>query len=172
MPTASRPGCGRSIPTVSINSIADMVAQFRLRLSYFRQLSLILGSIALIVTVLLVGTLLAIAVNERIGEIAALACHRHCAPERVAPGLLEGLLLTVVGGTFGVGLGMATARWLDAILTSFPGLAGGDLVLRRRRPTTVDGRGHPAGNRHPRRRVAGVARGEHADCRDLRSEAP
>ncbi|MGH7592900.1 MAG: ABC transporter permease, partial [Gemmatimonadales bacterium] len=41
----------REHPGVSINSVADMVAQFRLRLSYFRQLSLILGSISLVVTV-------------------------------------------------------------------------------------------------------------------------
>ena len=31
-------------------------------------------------------------------------------------------MLTLVGGTLGIGLGAATARWLDAILTSFPGL--------------------------------------------------
>lgn len=109
-------------PTVSINSIADMVAQFRLRLSYFRQLSLILGSIALVVTVLLVGTLLAIAVNERIGEIAALRAIGISRWSVLRQVVLEGLLLTVAGGILGVGLGMATARWLDAILTSFPGL--------------------------------------------------
>ena len=99
-----------------------MVAQFRLRLSYFRQLSLILGSIALVVTVLLVGTLLAIAVNERIGEIAALRAIGISRWSVLRQVVLEGLLLTVAGGILGVGLGMATARWLDAILTSFPGL--------------------------------------------------
>ena len=107
---------------VSINSIADMVAQFRMRLSYFRQLSMILGSISLVVTVLLVGTLLAIAVNERIGEIAALRAIGISRGSVLRQVMLEGLLLTVAGGTLGVGLGMATARWLDAILTSFPGL--------------------------------------------------
>ena len=107
---------------VSINSIADMVAQFRLRLSYFRQMSLILGSIALIVTVLLVGTLLAIGVNERIGEIAALRAIGIARSTIVTQVLVEGMMLTLVGGTLGIGLGAATARWLDAILTSFPGL--------------------------------------------------
>jgi len=109
-------------PDVSVNSIADMVAQFRLRLSYFRQMSLILGSIALIVTVLLVGTLLAIGVNERIGEIAALRAIGIARVTIVTQVLVEGMLLTLVGGTLGVALGAATARWLDAILTSFPGL--------------------------------------------------
>ena len=109
-------------PTISVNSIGDMLAQFRLRLSYFRQLSLILGSIALIVTVLLVGTLLAIAVNERLGEIAALRAIGVARFTIVRQILLEGFLVTAIGGTGGVVLGAITARWLDAILTSFPGL--------------------------------------------------
>jgi putative ABC transport system permease protein len=107
---------------VSINSIADMVAQFRLRLSYFRQLSMILGSISLLVTVLLVGTLLAIAVNDQIGEIAALRAIGIARSTVLRQVVLEGFALTVIGGTIGVGLGMGAARWLDAILTSFPGL--------------------------------------------------
>jgi putative ABC transport system permease protein len=36
--------------------------------------------------------------------------------------MLEGVALTLIGGTLGVVLGLATARYLDAILTSFPGL--------------------------------------------------
>ena len=109
-------------PMVSLNSVADMVAQFRLRLSYFRQLSLILGSIAVIVTVLLVSTLLAISVNERIGDIAALRAIGVARATILRQILVEGTLLTIVGGTIGVALGLVTARWLDAILTSFPGL--------------------------------------------------
>lgn len=111
-----------SYPAVSMNSIGDLVAQFRLRLSYFRQLSLILGSIALIVTVMLVGTLLAISVNERIADIAALRAIGIGRGTILRQILVEGVMLTVVGGTIGVGLGLVTARWLDAILTSFPGL--------------------------------------------------
>ncbi|MBK6493755.1 MAG: ABC transporter permease [Gemmatimonadetes bacterium] len=107
---------------VAVNSIDDLVAQFRLRLTYFRQLSLILGSISLVVTVLLVGTLLAITVNERSGEIATLraigVAREHVALQVV----VQGLLLTVLGGAAGMVLGLGTARWLDAILTSFPGL--------------------------------------------------
>lgn len=109
-------------PAVSINSVGDMVAQFRLRLSYFRQLSLILGTIALLVTVLLVTTLLAIGVNERIGEIAALRAIGIRRATVVRQVLLEGFLLTAIGGVAGTGLGAVTARWLDAILTTFPGL--------------------------------------------------
>jgi putative ABC transport system permease protein len=107
---------------VSMNSVADMVAQFRVRLSYFRQLSLILGSIALIVTVLLVSTLLAISVNERIGDIAALRAIGVAQATILRQVLAEGTLLSIVGGAVGVAFGLVTARWLDAILTSFPGL--------------------------------------------------
>lgn len=107
---------------VAVNSIDDLVAQFRLRLTYFRQLSLILGSISLVVTVLLVGTLLAITVNERSGEIATLRAIGVARERIAAQVVVQGLLLTILGGAAGLVLGLGTARWLDAILTSFPGL--------------------------------------------------
>ncbi len=107
---------------VAVNSIDDLVAQFRLRLTYFRQLSLILGSISLVVTVLLVGTLLAITVNERSGEIATLRAIGVARMNIARQVLVQGLLLSVLGGAAGMVLGLGTARWLDAILTSFPGL--------------------------------------------------
>ena len=107
---------------VAVNSIDDLVAQFRLRLTYFRQLSLILGSISLVVTVLLVGTLLAITVNERSGEIATLRAIGVSRERIAAQVVVQGLLLTILGGAAGLVLGLGTARWLDAILTSFPGL--------------------------------------------------
>ncbi|MGH7593064.1 MAG: FtsX-like permease family protein, partial [Gemmatimonadales bacterium] len=74
------------------------------------------------VTVLLIGTLLSIAVNERIGEIAALRAIGIARSSVIRQIVLEGLLLTMLGGWLGTGLGLVTARWLDAILTSFPGL--------------------------------------------------
>ncbi|MEI2720280.1 MAG: FtsX-like permease family protein [Gemmatimonadales bacterium] len=107
---------------IAVNSIDDLVAQFRLRLTYFRQLSLILGSISLVVTVLLVGTLLAITVNERSGEIATLRAIGVSRERIAAQVVVQGLLLTILGGAAGLVLGLGTARWLDAILTSFPGL--------------------------------------------------
>jgi ABC-type lipoprotein release transport system permease subunit len=36
--------------------------------------------------------------------------------------IAEGMALTVVGGALGTVLGLLTARYLDRILTSFPGL--------------------------------------------------
>jgi putative ABC transport system permease protein len=109
-------------PDLEIRSIAEFVQRFRERLVYFRQLSYILGSISLIVTVLLVATLMTITVNERRGEISTLRAIGIGRGRIVLGVMLEGALLTLLGGTFGVLLGMATARHLDRILTSFPGL--------------------------------------------------
>jgi putative ABC transport system permease protein len=109
-------------PAVEVNSVTDLVAQFRDRRDYFRQLSYILGSLSLIVTVLLVATLLTITVNERLGEIATLRAIGVARASIVRQVLAEGAALTIAGGGLGILLGLATARYLDAILTSFPGL--------------------------------------------------
>ena len=109
-------------PQVEVNSVADLVAHFHERLVYFRQLSYILGSMSLIVTVLLIATLLTITVNERLCEIATLRAIGVSRGTVVGQVLAEGTALTVVGATLGILLGLVTAEYLDAILTSFPGL--------------------------------------------------
>jgi putative ABC transport system permease protein len=113
---------GRRFPQVEVNSVADLVARFRDRLVYFRQLSYILGSMSLVVAVLLIATLLTITVNERLGEIATLRAIGVSRATVVTQVLAEGTALTVLGGVLGVGLGLVTARYLNAILSSFPGL--------------------------------------------------
>jgi putative ABC transport system permease protein len=109
-------------PQVEVNSVADLVAHFRERLVYFRQLSYILGGMSLIVTVLLIATLLTITVNERLGEIATLRAIGVSRATVVGQVLAEGTALTLIGAVLGILLGLVTARYLDAILTSFPGL--------------------------------------------------
>lgn len=109
-------------PQIEVNSVTDLVRHFRERLVYFRQLSYILGSMSLIVTVLLIATLLTIAVNERLGEIATLRAIGVSRGTVVAQVLAEGVALTLAGAALGIALGLVTARYLDAILTSFPGL--------------------------------------------------
>jgi putative ABC transport system permease protein len=111
-----------ALPAFEVNSVGDLVAQFRERLVYFRQLSYILGSISLGVTVLLVATLMTITVNERLGEIATLRAIGVSRASIVRGVMLEGAVLTLSGGLGGVGLGVVTAKYLDRILTSFPGL--------------------------------------------------
>jgi putative ABC transport system permease protein len=109
-------------PQLEVNSVADLVVQFKRRLVYFRQLSYILGSMSAIVTVLLIATLMTITVHERLGEIATLRAIGVSRGTVVRQVVAEGTVLTVIGATLGILLGILTARRLDAILTSFPGL--------------------------------------------------
>lgn len=107
---------------LEVNSVADLVEHFKRRLAYFRQLALILGAMSLIVAVLLVTTLLTITVNERLGEIATLRAIGVSRATVVRQVLAEGTALTLLGAALGTALGLVTAHYLDAILTSFPGL--------------------------------------------------
>jgi putative ABC transport system permease protein len=109
-------------PELAVNSVADLVVEAKRRLVYFTQLSYVLGGMSLVVAVLLVGTLLTITVNERLGEIATLRAIGVGRGTIVRQVLAEGLALTAVGGGAGILLGLVTAEYLDAILTSFPGL--------------------------------------------------
>ena len=109
-------------PQLEVNSVAELVVQAKRRLVYFTQLSYVLGGMSLVVAVLLVGTLLTITVNERLGEIATLRAIGVSRGTIVRQVLAEGLALTVLGAGAGILLGLATAEYLDAILTSFPGL--------------------------------------------------
>ena len=111
-----------AFPRLEVNSVADLVRHFKQRLVYFRQLSYVLGGMSLIVTVLLIATLLTITVNERLGEIATLRAIGISQATVIRQVLVEGIALTVIGGLLGIVLGIATARYLDSILTSFPGL--------------------------------------------------
>ena len=92
------------------------------RLSYFRQLAFILASVSLAVGFLLVTTLVTVSVNERIGEIAVMRAIGVARWRIVAQVMAEGVALSTVGATLGLGLGLVTARWLNGILASFPGL--------------------------------------------------
>ncbi len=109
-------------PSLEVNSVADLVIQAKRRLVYFTQLSYVLGGMSLVVAVLLVATLLTISVNERLGEIATLRAIGIGRGTIVRQVLAEGVALTVVGSAAGILLGLATAEYLDTILTSLPGL--------------------------------------------------
>lgn len=119
-------------------SAGRLVERARQRLSYFRQLALILGSVSLVTTGLLVGTIMAVSVSERVGTLAALRAVGVSRRHILAGLALESLLLCSVGGLAGLGLGVLTAGWLEGILSDLPGLpravrffvlAPGDLAL-------------------------------------------
>jgi putative ABC transport system permease protein len=112
----------RELRAVTVISTARALAQVDERLSYFRQLAVILGAVSLVVGFLLVTTLVTVSVNERIGEISvmrAIGVHRW---RVVAQILLEATLIMLVAAPIGLALGLVTARWLNSILARFPGL--------------------------------------------------
>jgi putative ABC transport system permease protein len=110
------------LPNVTAISIATAIAQVDARLSYFRQLAFILGAVSLFVGFLLVATLVTVSVNERAGEIAVMRAIGVSRSHVVQQIVLEGVGISVVGATFGLGLGLVTARYLNTILSEFPGL--------------------------------------------------
>jgi putative ABC transport system permease protein len=111
-----------ALPQVSVTSIESAMQQVDQRLNYFRQLSLILGAVSLVVGFLLVATLVTVSVNERIGEIAILRAIGVARRRVVSQILIESVAIMVAGAALGLGLGLATARYLDSILSAFPGL--------------------------------------------------
>src|SRR5882762_800795 len=110
------------IPGVSAISIATAIAQVDQRLSYFRQLAFILGAVSLFVGFLLVTTLMTVSVNERTGEIAVMRAIGVSRAHVIQQIVLEGVAISLAGAVLGLGLGLATARYLNAILSAFPGL--------------------------------------------------
>ncbi len=112
----------RALPSVSVISTASAMRQVDDRLSYFRQLALILGAVSLVVGFLLVTTLVTVSVNERLGEIVIMRAIGVARTRVVAQIVLEGVAIMLVGTVAGLGLGLITARYLNSILASFPGL--------------------------------------------------
>lgn len=112
----------RLLPRVSVVSTADAIRQVDERLSYFRQLAVILGAVSLIVGFLLVTTLMTVSVNERIGEIAVMRAIGVRRERIVGQIVLEGAAIMTVATPLGLVLGLVTARYLNSILARFPGL--------------------------------------------------
>ena len=110
------------IPSVSVISVATAIAEVDQRLSYFRQLAFILGAVSLFVGFLLVTTLVTVSVNERAGEIAVMRAIGVSRTHVVQQIVIEGVAISLVGAIIGLGLGLITARYLNSILSAFPGL--------------------------------------------------
>ncbi len=112
----------RAVPRVDAISTREALARVDERLAYFRQMAFILGGVSLLVGFLLVTTLVTVSVNQRVGEIAvqrAIGVSRVHVVQQI---VVESVLISVLGAAFGLALGLITARWLNAILASFPGL--------------------------------------------------
>jgi putative ABC transport system permease protein len=110
------------LPNVTAISIGTAIAQVDARLSYFRQLAIILGAVSLFVGFLLVTTLVTVSVNERAGEIAVMRAIGVSKAHVVQQIVIEGVAISLAGAVLGLGLGLVTARYLNTILSAFPGL--------------------------------------------------
>lgn len=112
----------RTIPRVSTISTDAALRQVDERMGYFRQLAVILAAVSLVVGFLLVTTLVTVSVNERLGEIAVMRAIGVRRGRIVQQIVLEGVTLSLIGAVAGLGLGLVTAHYLNAILSDFPGL--------------------------------------------------
>jgi putative ABC transport system permease protein len=112
----------RVVPRVTVISTSEALRQVDERLSYFRQLAVILGAVSLVVGFLLVTTLVTVSVNERVGEIAVMRAIGVRRWRVVAQIVLEAAAIMAVAAPLGLALGLVTARYLNAILARFPGL--------------------------------------------------
>ena len=128
----SRPGLGASTTAAAIQAAhpglyvvtnEDLVERFsRVEFSYFRQISSVLATVTLFFGFLLIGVLLTVSVNQRLGEIAALRA-LGLSRWRVMGGILiESVLLVFAGGALAVPLGALLSLRLDSILRAMPGV--------------------------------------------------
>ena len=121
-PDSVRSWIANRIPGVTAISVATAIAEVDQRLSYFRQLAFILGAVSLFVGFLLVTTLVTVSVNERAGEIAVMRAIGVSRAHVVQQIVIEGVAISLIGAIIGLGLGLVTARYLNSILSAFPGL--------------------------------------------------
>jgi putative ABC transport system permease protein len=119
---ASRAALARDLPSVTVISTTEALKQVDERLSYFRQLAVILGAVSLTVGFLLVTTLVTVSVNERSGEIAVMRAIGVRRWRVVAQIVLESAALMLAATPLGLLLGLVTGRYLNSILARFPGL--------------------------------------------------
>jgi putative ABC transport system permease protein len=119
---SARASLERMLPRVTVISTAAALAQVDERLSYFRQLAVILGAVSLTVGFLLVTTLVTVSVNERVGEIAVMRAIGVRRWRIVAQIVAEAAAIMLVAAPLGLVLGLVTGRYLNSILARFPGL--------------------------------------------------
>jgi putative ABC transport system permease protein len=113
----------RRRPDVRAYSNEQLVARFDENgFAYFRQISFVLSSITLGFAFLLVGTLLTVSVNQRLGQVAALRALGL--PRRRIAAMLawESAFLVGVGGLLSLPAGWGLAHQLDGILRQMPNI--------------------------------------------------
>jgi putative ABC transport system permease protein len=114
-----------AFPDLSVYAMDELMDALQRQLAYFKQFSLILSTISLLVTFLLVAVVLTIGVGERRGEIAALRSMGFRRRSIQAMILAESALLLAMSAVCGSVLGWFLAGYLDHILTQAPSLPAG-----------------------------------------------
>jgi putative ABC transport system permease protein len=115
----------KEFPDLSVYAMDELMDALQRQLAYFKQFSLILSTISLLVTFLLVAVVLTIGVGERRGEIAALRSMGFRRRSIQSMILAESALLLALSAVFGSVLGWFLAGYLDHILTQSPSLPAG-----------------------------------------------
>ena len=157
----------RDVPRVSAISTESAIRQIDERLSYFRQLAFILGTVSLAVGFLLVTTLVTVSVNERLGEIVvmrAIGVARGRVVSQIVLGRNRDHARRRGRGTWPWPCDGAVSR-LDPRIVSRA--AGFDRLLPLRATRRMVGAGHARGRRHSRRHLSVVARRVGADRDDV-----
>ena len=121
-PDSVRARIAATVQRAEVVTLAGITEKMDERLSYFTQMAVILGSVSLFVAALLIGTITAVSVSERLGIIAALRAIGISRRRIVGDLTAESAILCAVGGGIGVGLSLVVARYLESILAGFPGL--------------------------------------------------
>ena len=121
-PDSVAPRLETTFPDADVASAEELVERARDRLSYFNQLASILGVVSLLTTGLLVSTIMAVSVSDRIGLVAAVRAIGVSRRNVVASVVAESVLLCAIAALLGLGLGAVVARYLETILSDFPGL--------------------------------------------------
>lgn len=110
---------------LSAYTIPTVLKEVDAQLSYFKQFAYILGGISMVVTFVLVFIITTISFHDRLGEVALLKAMGLSHRTIFSTILLEGILTALAAAFCGFLLGKVVAIYLDAILTSAPGLPEG-----------------------------------------------
>jgi putative ABC transport system permease protein len=111
-----------TFPQVAAYSVAEALDAVQSQLAYFNLFSFVLGAVSMVVCVLLVGTIVALSVGERVGELAILRAIGLRRRRLVLLVFLESVLLVLLSLPIAFGAGQAISLWLDHILTRAPSI--------------------------------------------------
>jgi putative ABC transport system permease protein len=111
-----------TFPEVAAYSVAETLRAVQSQLAYFNLFSFVLGTVSMVVCMLLVGTIVALSVGERLGELAILRAIGLRRRRLVGLVFLESLLLVLLSLPIAFGAGQAISLWLDHILTQAPSI--------------------------------------------------